>query len=105
MSCNCWDGAFAVLILIFSFWRTDFSEIIIVISAALILIKSILIWSSESCSVCRGMDHRTGSEIFVDKNQESNMPSRKEVEETFEKGMPKKSIKKSAKKKNISKKK
>lgn len=89
MTCRCWNAFFAVLILVFSFWQTGFSKLVIIIAAAFILIKAILDLFRDGCSVCCSSVDKTGSEVFVEKSPKSDMPSKKEVEETLVKSKKK----------------
>lgn len=105
MNYNYWDGFFAVLILVFTFWKTSFSEVVIIISAAFILIKCISNWVANGYSFCvtpMEVEHKTGEEIFLEKNPKSDLPSKKEVGEVL--GEKKSSKKKVAKKKTSGKK-
>jgi len=88
MHCKCFNLILAAIIIVFSFWQISASMIIIISAAALILVMEVLSLVKEGCS-CHGasccMGHKTGEEIFVDKNPKSDLPSKTEVKEVIEK--------------------
>ena len=70
-------GFLAIVILVFSFWQITYSKWIIVVAAAIILLKSIY-WLIKE-----GSWGKTGEEIFVEKNLKSDLPSKDEVKEVM----------------------
>lgn len=89
--CKCGISILAIIIIVFSFWQIMASKWIIVVSAALIILAELLYFMKYGCSCtskfCPG--HKTGEEIFVDKNPRPEYPSKKEVEETITKPVKK----------------
>jgi hypothetical protein len=83
--CGCSGIFLAVVILVFSFWQITYSKWIIVVAAALIFLKGIAYVAKEGCScmgkTCCGFDHKTGEELFVEKNPKSDLPSKTEIKE------------------------
>lgn len=99
MDCKCFNSFFAVLILVFSFWQVAFSKWIIVGSAALILIEAIWTLSKEGCCCgsCSIGGHKTGEELFVEKEEKSDLPSKDEIKEVMKVEKPKEKKKVAAK--------
>ena len=100
--CKCGISLLAIAIIVFSFWQINLSKWIIVASAAVILLVEILLMFKSGCScvgkICVG-GHKTGEEIFLEKNPKSEYPTKKELEEVM-----KKPAKKSIAKKVVAKK-
>ena len=88
--CGCSSIFLAAVILVFSFWEVVASKWIIIIAAALILLKGIIYLSKHGCTCRIG---KTGEEIFVEKNPKSDLPSKDEVKEVM-KGKKKIAVKK-----------
>lgn len=77
------NSLFAVLIIVFSFWETSVSLIIVVISAVFILVLEGISLMRNGCG--EGFfGKRTGEEIFLDKHPKPEFPTKKEIEETLE---------------------
>ncbi len=101
---GCLDIFLAIIILVFSFWQIPGFIWIIIVAGFLLLIKGIMALVNEGCNcmgvVCGPMEHRTGSELIMEKSKPLKPePSREEVKEVM-KG-EKKNKKNSGKKKPL----
>ena len=85
MDCKCFYAFFSAIIIAFSFLNFGFSKWIIVISAALILIEALLTLYKDGCGcgMCHIGGKKTGSEIFLEKEEKSDLPSKSEVVEVM----------------------
>ena len=82
MCFRCVNGLLAIVILVFSFWIIDYSELIIIVAAAAIVIIEVyfLISQKEGYSCFGG---KTGSSAIMEETKKGPEPSKEEVKEVL----------------------
>ena len=84
---KCLNGILIAIILVFTIWDiTVFDSWIIVVAAAIILIKEVIYLISEGCEGSCIFGKKSGPELFMEKSKELNSkPSKEEIKETLKK--------------------
>lgn len=84
---KCANVILALLILVFSFWKTNFSMWVIIVSAGIIFLWEIYMILGSGChGKCDSnfFEHKTGSELMMEKSRPiKSKPSREEVAEVL----------------------